>query len=255
MTVPWLLLSFASPQRGLCRHCREWQHTSLRVWRAFHPEGDLEWIWNEMNGPDMTWPPIWIPWDRPNEGGPFLSAVFMWRPNMPGDSWHIHSHMGTRRDGHLFCCKIAVPLGKSPKPVLTHHGWRLIVFHNITQTCREHRWHQHTLRFWQLQYIHKYIYIYIHIITYHAYTIEIAAAVFSRIPEFMFNTVSSSMRSAILQYKVGLLACCLLATSFESPCASSKCQFQSARSPSIFKITCNIACLTGLVIDVMPCYA
>ena len=33
------------------RHCREWQHTSLRVWRAFHPEGDLE-MWNDVNGPD-----------------------------------------------------------------------------------------------------------------------------------------------------------------------------------------------------------
>ena len=30
------------------RHCREWQHTSLRVWRAFHPEGDLE-MWNDMD--------------------------------------------------------------------------------------------------------------------------------------------------------------------------------------------------------------
>ena len=141
--------------------------------------------------------------------GTFLSAIFMWPTCRV-----IHSHMGTHRDGHLFfVAKSVFHWGKSPKACVDSSCVKACyIMKLITQTCRGRRRYQPTLSF-----LKNYIYIYrysMSVCTRHI--IEIAAAVCSRVPQFIFDTESSSLQSAILQYKVGLLTC-----SFESPWANA----------------------------------
>ena len=88
------------------RHCREWQHTSLRVWRAFHPEGDLE-MWNDM---DLTPSNTQLDPMGPSEWGHFYQQS----PCDQHARWFI-AIWALIAMGTFFRCKIGVPLGKSPK--------------------------------------------------------------------------------------------------------------------------------------------